>query len=419
MKWLYAALFGLGWTLQVQAGIEVSRVRSWPSPERTRYVLDLSAAPHYQLSPDSSPGQVLVDLPDVPVPGTLALHAAGLVKTIAFDPAGQGSRLRLDLSAAATPVVFLLPPAPQHPGYRLVVDLVSHDQDQDAPAPALANPPLPPSPPSVSTAPVEHNDKPPVAAHWRPVVVAIAAGHGGQDTGAIGPGAIYEKTVTLAIARSLREQMQGVTGLQPVLTRDGDYFIPLVERREIARRHYHADIFISIHADASPSRDARGASVFALSLKGANTATSRFARALAERENQADQMGGIKVPSHDGVLANVLADMVVEGSLEHSLHLGGEIIDELKDFSPLHAHHVEQAGFAVLKEPGMVSLLVENGFITNRKEEHQLSDAAYQAKLAHAILRGVERYCQQYPLPGSYFAWQRQSALKARTAEAD
>ncbi len=416
--------------IQVQAAVDVLGVRSWSSPAHTRYVIDLSAAPNYQLSPDSTPGQVLLDLPNVEqTPAhTLKLKPDGLVSGIAFEAMGGGLRLRLDLHDAASPVVFLLPPATQHPGYRLVIDLIAQDEAPavlpvPTPSPVPSSPPVsspvstPVSTPVSSPTSAATMPSPPAAPAGRDVVVAIDAGHGGQDTGAIGPGAVYEKTVTLAIARSLQKQMAGVKGLRPVLTRDGDYFIPLVERREIARRHYHADIFISIHADASPSRGASGASVFALSLKGANTATSRFARALAERENQADQVGGIKVPEHDDVLAGVLADMVVEGSLEHSLHLGGDILDELKGFSPLHSHHVEQAGFAVLKEPGMVSLLVENGFITNRREERHLVDASYQEQLAHAILQGVERYCRHYPLPGTYFAWQRQQAARTRTAE--
>ncbi len=424
-RWLCWLLSGL--SVLAQAETDLLGVRSWSSAAHTRYVLDLSAAPHYQLSPDSTPGQVWVDLPDVHQVAAHPLNPKpdGLVSSIAFETAGDGLRLRLDLHDAASPVVFLLPPATRHPGYRLVVDLIAHDDEPPAaPATPAATSPSPSLSPTPSLSPSQSPTPTPTPTQVaeaetarRDVVVAIDAGHGGQDTGAIGPGAVYEKTVTLAIARSLQKQMSAVKGLRPVLTRDGDYFIPLVERREIARRHYHADIFISIHADASPSRGASGASVFALSLKGANTATSRFARALAERENQADQVGGIKVPEHDDVLAGVLADMVVEGSLEHSLHLGGDILDELKGFSPLHSHHVEQAGFAVLKEPGMVSLLVENGFITNRHEERHLIDAAYQERLAHAILQGVERYCRHYPLPGTYFAWQRQQSAHPRTAE--
>lgn len=239
----------------------------------------------------------------------------------------------------------------------------------------------------------------------RKIIIAIDAGHGGDDTGAIGPSNVYEKNVTLAIARTLKATLDDEPGFVAMLTRDGDYFIPLKDRRQIARQKYKADIFVSIHADASPSRSAKGASVFALSLKGANTATSRFARALADRENKADLIGGVPVESRDDVLVNVLADMVVEGSLEHSLHMGRNILDELDGFSALHAKSVEQAGFAVLKEPGMVSLLVENGFISNPDEEKKLTDPAYQKRLAHAIASGVRRYAEQYPMPGTYFSW--------------
>ncbi|NNM52816.1 MAG: AMIN domain-containing protein [Pseudomonadales bacterium] len=397
-----------------QADYQVSKVRSWQSPEHTRYVLDLSGPATYLISPDSTPGQVCVDLssttlnPDLPA----EIKARGVVSHGHWSTQGDTLRISLDMKSEASPMVFELPPA-GNSGYRLVIDLIDATHEETSATTSVALPTVTQTAPatvpdSAPSAPV-NQEKP---THGRDMVIAIDAGHGGQDTGAIGPGKIYEKNVTLAIARSLREQMLKVPGLKPVLTRSGDYFIPLAERREIARRHYHADIFISIHADASPSADARGASVFALSLKGANTATSRFARSLAERENNADAVGGITVNEHDGTLANVLADMVVEGSLEHSLRLGRDIIGELKGFSPLHSSHVEQAGFAVLKEPGMVSLLVENGFITNPSEEKHLKNSAYQHRLAHAILEGLQRYCQHNPLPGTWFALHREDSSR-------
>lgn len=240
----------------------------------------------------------------------------------------------------------------------------------------------------------------------RNIIIAIDAGHGGEDSGAVGLKGTYEKNVTLAIARELEALFKAEPGITPYLTRDGDYFIPLQDRRQIARYKYKADIFISVHADSAPSHEAKGASVFALSLKGAGTATSRFARMLAERENRADLIGGVALQRNDDVLRNVLADMVVAGSLEHSLHMGHNILGELDHVGELHAENVEQAGFAVLKEPGMVSLLVETGFISNPAEEKHLTDKAYQEKLARAIFRGALKYCQQYPAPGSYFAWQ-------------
>ncbi len=416
------------------AAASILDVRSWSNSEHTRYVLDLSGPAQAQISPDSTPGQVVVDLTDagdtLPVspvrPRGVVQHAD--LRNIAGHP-----RLILDVRAQVRPTLFALQKA-DHSGFRIVLDLV--EEPPLAPSVPTSTPPKQPDLPVPSGTPLPSPspvDQKPLApeptatsvptddtVHGRAVIIAIDAGHGGQDTGAIGPGRIYEKNVTLAIARDIKAIMEQMPGLHPVLTRNGDYFIPLAERREIARQHYHADIFISIHADASPGTDAVGASVFALSLKGANTATSRFARALAERENSADAVGGIHVSEHDGVLANVLADMVVEGSLEHSIWLGQDILHRISGFSPLHSHHVEQAGFAVLKEPGMVSLLVENGFITNLDEEHHLIEPQYQQKLAHAIVEGVDAYCRHYPLPGSWFAHEQEHAQEqAKHAEND
>ncbi len=415
MPWIFVLLCLL--VQSAQAGYQVTQVRSWQSPEHTRYVLDLSGPASYIISPDSTPGQVCVDLTSTALVPELPpeIKARGVVSHGHWSTQGDTLRISLDMKSEASPMVFELPPSGKS-GYRLVIDLIEATHEDDASTTSTVQATSTPTPPVVAeVAPTTPaiQEKP---AHGRDMVVAIDAGHGGQDTGAIGPGRIFEKNVTLAIARSLREQMLNVPGLKPVLTRSGDYFIPLAERREIARRHYHADIFISIHADASPSADASGASVFALSLKGANTATSRFARALAERENNADAVGGIKVSEHDGTLANVLADMVVEGSLEHSLRLGRDIIGELKGFSPLHSSHVEQAGFAVLKEPGMVSLLVENGFITNPSEEKKLKNPAYQHRLAQAILEGLHHYCEHNPLPGTWFALHRDDSSRVKSS---
>jgi N-acetylmuramoyl-L-alanine amidase len=275
---------------------------------------------------------------------------------------------------------------------------------------------LRPSPPELQPEPQapEKYD----ARRFRNIIVAIDAGHGGDDPGAIGQDGTYEKHITLAIARELQARLEAEPGITAVLTRTGDYFIPLQERRRLARYQHKADIFVSIHADAAENRAARGASVFALSLKGAGTATSRFARMLAERENRADLIGGASLESEDNVLRNVLADMVVAGSLEHSLHMGRNILQGLGRIGKLHSPRVEQAGFAVLKEPGMMSLLVETGFISNPDEEKRLSSRQYQQELAAAVAAGVRRYCLQFPAPATYFAWHvdRSRAVAAERA---
>lgn len=279
----------------------------------------------------------------------------------------------------------------------------------DGDAPALR--PLPPELQPEPQAPEKYD-----ARRFRNIIVAIDAGHGGEDPGAIGQNGTYEKHITLAIARELQARLEAEPGITAVLTRTGDYFLPLQERRRLARYQHKADIFVSIHADAAENRAARGASVFALSLKGAGTATSRFARMLAERENRADLIGGASLENEDNVLRNVLADMVVAGSLEHSLHMGRNILQGLGRIGKLHSPRVEQAGFAVLKEPGMMSLLVETGFISNPDEEKKLSSRQYQQELAMAVAAGVRRYCLQFPAPATYFAWH---ADRSRAVAAD
>lgn len=400
-----------------------------------------------------------------------AVHGGGPVRALHFDSKGGSLRLLVDLGAEVNPHAFQLapnekygqrlvldlfdkaapalvsvtPPAasapiamvlvaklPPMPGASSGVPatlVVSGGKLLSAEAPPRARPsvPQPPAPQVVTPAPVtasvvpaddsiDQNSADYVSApsvidrsgrHGRNIIIAIDAGHGGEDPGAIGLHGSYEKNVTLAIAKELASQLRAQPGITSVLTRNADYFIPLQDRRQIARYKDKADIFISIHADSAPAREAKGASVFALSLKGANTATSRFARMLAERENRADLIGGVAMDKSDGdsVLRNVLADMVVTGSLEHSLHMAHNILGNLDQIGRLHSKQIEQAGFAVLKEPGMVSLLVETGFISNPEEETRLTNPVHQREIARAIMGGALRYCQQYPAPGTYFAW--------------
>lgn len=450
-----ALLLALG-LAQGAAAADVTALRSWRAPDNTRIVLDLSAPVQFHVN--AMANQIVVELDDSQASGQLApQHGGGPVKAVRVESQGKTLRLLVDLSGPVRPHVFQLPPIDKY-SQRLVVDLF--DQTPPASDASSAAPPAPSATPKVAAAhpaasatsapprlaaakpaatPVatpanpddnagQAEDKPapahdvkgskastdnrdsrePAVKRGRNIIIAVDAGHGGEDSGAIGPDGDYEKNVTLAIARELVGQLRAQPGISAVLTRDGDYFIPLQDRRQIARRKYKADIFISVHADSAPTPEARGASVFALSLKGANTATSRFAAMLADHENRADLIGGVAIDKSSGgdnVLRNVLADMVVTGSLEHSLHMAHNILGNLADIGRLHSRQVEQAGFAVLKEPGMVSLLVETGFISNPEEEKRLTSAAHQRDLAHAIMEGAVRYCQQYPAPGTYFAW--------------
>lgn len=452
---------------------DITALRSWRAPDNTRLVLDLSAPVQYRLSPDSTPARLIVEIEGAATAGPLALPAVQApLKALRLERNGSGQRLVIETTLELVPKIFQLPPNEKY-SHRLVLDLYDKPtgavaagmaaakpgarptpakplpatvMDKPGPAPVLVAPatidsaaalelmqdrpapaaPVPPPAAVVENRPAEKPAATPLPApaaetaapepydrsRYRDIVVAIDPGHGGEDPGAIGQSGTYEKHVTLAIARELREQLEAEPGVTAVLTRDGDYFLPLQERRRKARYEHKADIFISIHADAAENRAARGASVFALSLKGAGTATSRFARMLAERENRADLIGGVALESGDDILRNVLADMVVAGSLEHSLHMGRNIVSGLQQIGDLHSPRVEQAGFAVLKEPGMVSLLVETGFISNPSEEKKLTSGRYQREIAEAVARGVRRYCLQYPLPGSWFAWRAERHRK-------
>jgi N-acetylmuramoyl-L-alanine amidase len=227
----------------------------------------------------------------------------------------------------------------------------------------------------------------------RLVTIAIDAGHGGEDPGAHGKGGANEKDVTLAIARRLKAQVDAEPNMRAVLTRDGDYFIPL-HMRVVKARAVQADLFVSIHADAFINADARGSSVFALSERGATSAAARW---LAKRENEADLIGGVNIKVKDPYLAQTLLDLSQTATINDSLKLGKAVLGELGGINRLHKGDVEQAGFAVLKAPDIPSILVETAFISNPEEEQRLTDDAYQDKMASAILGGIKRYFAKNP----------------------
>jgi N-acetylmuramoyl-L-alanine amidase len=227
----------------------------------------------------------------------------------------------------------------------------------------------------------------------RLVIVALDPGHGGEDPGAIGPNGLREKDVVLAIALQLRERINAVPGMRAMLTRDADFFVPLGQRVAKARR-VQADLFISIHADAFMTPQARGASVFALSDKGASSTAARW---MAQRENAADLVGGVNVTATDATVMRALLDMSTTAQIKDSMKLGGEVLKRIGKVGRLHKGSVEQAGFAVLKAPDIPSILVETAFISNPEEEARLKDPDYQAELAAALATGVERYFARNP----------------------
>ena len=265
------------------------------------------------------------------------------------------------------------------------------DRVAQAPA-AAARPPLA-GPERGGERPREPVDKAPRPAAQRLIIVAIDAGHGGEDPGAIGPSGLYEKDVVLSIAQKLRARINAQPGMRAMLTRESDYFVPLNERVHKARR-VQADLFVSIHADAFMNPQARGASIFALSDRGATSAAARW---MAKRENASDMVGGVNIKAKDSSVMRAMLDMSTTAQIKDSLKLGQAVLAQLGKVGKLHKPRVEQAGFAVLKAPDIPSILVETGFISNPEEESKLRDDGYQAKLADALMSGIKRYFERNP----------------------
>lgn len=388
----------------------VSAVRVWPAPDYTRITLESPAPLRYNVFGLKDPERLVLDLEVLEIGAALASLAD---KIAAGDPYVKGVRIGrfkpgvvrvvFDLKTEVRPQVFALAPIAEY-GHRLVLDLYPLATDDPllallnrleaeraavAAGGALAEPPREPTPPA-ARAP---RASPPPAPLRRLIVVAVDAGHGGEDPGARGRGGTYEKDVTLAIARKLKERIDREPGMRGVLIRDGDYFIPLHTRVAKARR-LRADLLVSIHADAFVRPEARGSSVFALSESGA---TSEAARWLAKQENEADLIGGVNLDVADPYLKRTLLDLSQTATIHDSLKVGRAVLAELGTVNVLHKPQVEQAGFAVLKAPDIPSILVETAFISNPQEERKLRDRAYQAKIADAIFRGIQRYFAQNP----------------------
>ena len=380
----------------------------------------------------TSPERLVVDLEGVDLNDELKGLPA---KVGADDPYIQAVRVGLnrpnvvrivfDLKTEVKPSVFALAPAGEYK-HRLVLDiypakpadpllaLLAAPTDpigeianapptqptNTAPAPAL--PVTVPDLPVTKLAPAKPEatarEAAKVASRKAPktdrlVIIAVDAGHGGEDSGARGRGGTKEKDVTLAIAKRLKARIDQEPNMRAVLVRDGDYYVPLGQRVAKSRR-VQADLFVSIHADAWVRPDARGSSVFALSERGA---TSTAARMLAQRENESDLIGGVNLGVQDPILARTLLDLSLTATINDSLKLGKAVLTELGDVNELHKASVEQAGFAVLKAPDIPSILVETAFISNPSEEKRLKDSAYQDKMASAILGGIKRYLAQNP----------------------
>ena len=373
----YCLLLIFSLSAGAEQAVHLKNIRLWAAPDNTRVVFDISRPVGYDLKLLSDPFRLVVDMDKTEPFAVLPRPAKHdeFVRGIRRGQHGDFLRVVLDLKKHAEARSFLLKPN-KHYGHRLVVDVYDEQQEQvvipeEAPAPG-----------------------------YRDFVVAIDAGHGGEDPGAIGPRGTHEKAVVLQIAKKLARALNRERGIRAVLTRSGDYYLPLRKRIELARRH-KADLFISIHADAFTNPRVRGSSVYVLSSRGAS---SEHARWLAERENASDLIGGVSLDDKDNLLASVLLDLSQTASLEASIDAAENILQGLKKVGKLHKPGVESAAFAVLKSPDIPSLLVETAFISNPQEERNLRSSAHQQKLVQALAVGVKRYIEANAANGTFVA---------------
>lgn len=396
-------------------------VRIWPAQDYTRVTLESETPLKFKHFTVKNPERLVIDLEDVELNSVLKGVADNLSVSDPYIQKFRAGlfkpgvvRMVLDLKVAVKPSVFTLKPVGQY-GHRLVLDIYP-EQPAD-PLMALVRTPNSEAaaaggqenvkksaeveqvraeeekPAEVKSARNDKADKGKKPVVDRLVTIAIDAGHGGEDPGAIGANGTREKDVTLAIARRLKARIDDMPGMRCFLTRDGDYFVPLGQRVVKARK-VKADLFVSIHADAFMTPAASGSSVFALSEHGA---TSSAARWLAKKENDADLIGGVNLDVKDPYLARTLLDLSQTATINDSLKLAKAVLNELGGINRLHKGEVEQAGFAVLKSPDIPSILVETAFISNPEEERRLKDDGYQDKMANAIVSGVQRYFAKNP----------------------
>ena len=384
---------------------ELRGVRYAPIAGGTRLTLELSAPTAGKVFSLSAPDRLVIDLPATTAGGALAAPTGGLLRGVRQGPqAGGHLRVVFDLAGPAKWRQTTLP-AGGGQGPRLQLDVLgaapaAAPKSAARPAPAARQPATVAKAAPAAVAPISRpqpaDDAPaPVlrAAAARAITVVIDAGHGGHDVGAVGPGRLYEKTVTLALARELAAQINAQRGMRAVLTRADDRFLELRDRTAVAHR-YKADLFVSIHADAVAGGGARGSSVYALSEHGAS---SEAARLLAARENAAGMPAGLAAAGQDRMLRSVLLDLSQNATIEGSLRLGERLLDRIADVNKLHRSDVQQAGFMVLKSPQVPSVLVETAFISDPAEARKLADAGFRRRFAAALVAGIRDYLQTEP----------------------
>ncbi|WP_417225036.1 N-acetylmuramoyl-L-alanine amidase [Amphritea sp.] len=396
--WLLVLLLTGGFGAVSAYAAEVHNVRVWIAPDHARLVFDLSSAVQHKLFTLKKPDRIVLDMSGATLESNLASvdltnSPISLMRSGSRN-SGKDLRIVLELNEHVKPKSFALKPNDQY-GDRLVVDLYRDVADEEPPKTAVASVDDPSS--------------------RRDIIIAIDAGHGGEDPGAIGPGRVKEKTVVLGIARELKALLDKERGFQPKLTRDGDYYISLRSRTERARK-MNADMFVSIHADGFRDHRARGASVWVLSPRGASSEMGRW---LAQKENSADLIGGVgsvSLEDKDDVLAKVLLDMSMTASRSDSRDIAHSIHRNMSKFAKMHKKQVEQAGFVVLKSPDIPSILVETGFITNHDEAAKLKSKAYQRKMAQAVFAGIKAHFTAKPPALTWLAWQKEGNSKSASA---
>jgi len=375
---ILTALFALLATA-AQAATTVENIRIWSEGGKTRVVLDLSKPTEHSIFTLRGPDRLVVDLRDGRLASALSADMPDGVGSISGIRSGVRSngqlRVVLDLNEDVRSRSFTAGPNSQY-GDRLVIDLQHSDSLQ-----------------TVKRASESYSP-------GRDIVVAIDPGHGGHDPGAIGKGRTKEKDVALAMSKKLASRINAERGMKAVLIRDADIYVDHRRRMEIAHRS-NADLFISIHADAVGDRRANGATVYALSLKGAS---DEEARLLAERENASVRVGGVSLDDKDKVLASVLLDLSQNAALSASLEVGSKVLGELASIVRVRRRTVQQAGLLVLKSPDIPSILVETAYISNPSEEKKLRDPNHQAKLANAIFGGIRHYFYTNPPPDTQIA---------------
>lgn len=413
LQWISGAFFALFFSLLTVLpawGAQILAVRVWPAEDYTRITLEhdgIAKTSHFTLH---NPERLVVELEGIELNQALKELVAKIQTNDPYvkqarvgQPKPRVVRIVFDLRGPVKPQVFSLKPVNQY-RHRLVLDLYPSDPPDPIAAlirnseaekitqPANTTPPADTkeSAPAAVSKPARDTAKPSIS---RMVTIVLDPGHGGEDPGAIGHRGSKEKNVVLSIARHLKSRIEQEANMRVVMTRNGDYFVPLHTRVEKARQA-QADLFISIHADAFIEPRANGSSVFVLSEKGASSTSARW---LAKKANDADLIGGVNIKSQNRQVASVLLDLSTTAQIKDSLRLGSAVLDEIGGINRLHKASVEQAGFAVLKAPDIPSILVETAFISNPQEEIRLNDQAHQKNLAEAIMSGIRKYFTKNP----------------------